>query len=701
IKENFTFEGVDEAKMYKKNLNKNYIKKGLTPDFTKHPKLRCNWDSFKYYHHLGPGGYKKGIIKWKRMEDDIIAKGIVPATLKWPEQAKHWYYAHGGTLNPKNGSFVFGQELREAAMRLVELIKSTAEGSFVPDREKDELTMALGNPEHPGYCRGKGVIPWKFAFREHIDSYRRHQISKARTTAVRMEEAIDRREQLHHQGANVDVSPYQHRSSVASTEAPAGGPSDMVEDNQRHPMDDITVRVPCEFVNPVKNKLILVSYGVTEQPTKGQRIHGVEILARGYAKVRVDRVVNGWDDLKLEVPGSDKEKNLGETIHGWILWPKRYIRIPQPNPSTLGLSPQGSSARLPTPSARAPSPLANRDPSMSQHSPPADRDPNMILLTAATKKKPKEKQPEPKKPYDITYAKLDAVVDAQVKAHFAPKPPIKKDTPLDRVKFQVFIRSMELEKKKKSEKPPLSDYDRTITKAFQKKKKSGSTIPQLGTQSNQSVATLQKFELGKPLVWPQFSNEDVQIAPIVHGGFSQRFSHGRSLDWRSTLFRGEAIINVPLEEFYFLYNQDALDKSLISSWVFHYAMPYLLFYFVSCMMEIQACRRIGLYDVGFMDPNVINEANVRDKPNRTLKNIYNFLDKQHYKKYILLPYNFNMVYILDSLRTPRNQYTNLIDMLNRAWARFRQHHLGEFKKQLHIHFEFSVCIEFTHLVSLP
>ncbi|KAK8445231.1 hypothetical protein SEVIR_9G283742v4 [Setaria viridis] len=105
-----------------------------------------------------------------------------------------------------------------------------------------------------------------------------------------------------------------------------------------------------------------------------------------------------------------------------------------------------------------------------------------------------------------------------------------------------------------------------------------------------------------------------------------------------------------------------------------------------------------------MDPNVINEGNVRDKLNRTLKNIYNFLDKQHYKKYILLPYNFNfhwillvividrsMVYILNSLRRPINQYTDLIDMFNIAWARFHQHHSGEFKEQLHINSKF-LCL---------
>ena len=93
-----------------------------------------------------------------------MAKGIAPATLDWPERAKHYYFAHGGKLNPEDGTLLPGDQLRETAARLVELIRHTAEGSFVPDRENDELTMALGTKEHGGRCRGKGVIPWKEAF---------------------------------------------------------------------------------------------------------------------------------------------------------------------------------------------------------------------------------------------------------------------------------------------------------------------------------------------------------------------------------------------------------------------------------------------------------------------------------------------------------------------------------------------------------
>ena len=53
-----------------------------------------------------------------------------------------------------------------------------AEGTFQPDTERDELTYALGNPEHPGRTRGKCVVPWKYGFRDYIESYRSRQRRK-------------------------------------------------------------------------------------------------------------------------------------------------------------------------------------------------------------------------------------------------------------------------------------------------------------------------------------------------------------------------------------------------------------------------------------------------------------------------------------------------------------------------------------------
>ena len=48
----------------------------------------------------------------------------------------------------EDGSFVTSDAIREAATKLDDALKAMSEGSFKPDREKDELTYALGIPNH-------------------------------------------------------------------------------------------------------------------------------------------------------------------------------------------------------------------------------------------------------------------------------------------------------------------------------------------------------------------------------------------------------------------------------------------------------------------------------------------------------------------------------------------------------------------------
>ncbi len=135
--------------------------KGLTPNFNTFPKLRDHWDEFvayktgqqgqammdrnkenatkmKYHHHLGSGGYSIAMPKWEETEASLVKRGIEPTTGKWPDRSKFWYYAHGGTLNPVDGSLVFSDQIREAASRLTDAVEASSQGTFRPDREKDK-----------------------------------------------------------------------------------------------------------------------------------------------------------------------------------------------------------------------------------------------------------------------------------------------------------------------------------------------------------------------------------------------------------------------------------------------------------------------------------------------------------------------------------------------------------------------------------
>jgi hypothetical protein len=82
------------------------------------------------------------------MEEDLIARGIVPLTFNWLLRAKSYFYAHRGTLNMEDGSFVTSDWIREATDKLEMAFVAIAKGTLKPDREKDELTSTLGTPEH-------------------------------------------------------------------------------------------------------------------------------------------------------------------------------------------------------------------------------------------------------------------------------------------------------------------------------------------------------------------------------------------------------------------------------------------------------------------------------------------------------------------------------------------------------------------------
>jgi hypothetical protein len=113
---------------FKKKLTRDFIKNNQTPNWDEYPKIKDHWKSFveykksenfsqksaqaknsaskkgEYNNRLGRGCYAVAIPKWRKMEQDLIAKGIISVVFHWPERSKNWYYAHGGRLNPNDGT---------------------------------------------------------------------------------------------------------------------------------------------------------------------------------------------------------------------------------------------------------------------------------------------------------------------------------------------------------------------------------------------------------------------------------------------------------------------------------------------------------------------------------------------------------------------------------------------------------------------
>jgi hypothetical protein len=84
------------------------------------------------------------------MENELRNRGITPGIEGWPKRAKHWWYEHGGSLDPAIGECVHRKQTFTPTTKLVKAMEDDQEGLIHVDRDNDELTHALENPEHTG-----------------------------------------------------------------------------------------------------------------------------------------------------------------------------------------------------------------------------------------------------------------------------------------------------------------------------------------------------------------------------------------------------------------------------------------------------------------------------------------------------------------------------------------------------------------------
>jgi hypothetical protein len=52
------------------------------------------------------------------------------------------------------------------------------------------------------------------------------------------------------------------------------------------------------------------------------------------------------------------------------------------------------------------------------------------------------------------------------------------------------------------------------------------------------------------------------------------------------------------------------------------------------------CKKKGIYDVGFIDPYIVNENMLQNHPKDVEHDLFTFFTEQSLKREILFPYNF-------------------------------------------------------------
>ena len=89
-------------------------------------------------------------------------------------------------------------------------------------------------------------------------------------------------------------------------------------------MDDVKEMKECDLHYPVGNVSTKVASGSALPCTPGA-LHHNNPIAYGYARVTVEDIVQGFEDLEIDKPTPEGERRLGDVKRQFILWKKKYI----------------------------------------------------------------------------------------------------------------------------------------------------------------------------------------------------------------------------------------------------------------------------------------------------------------------------------------------------------------------------------------
>ena len=91
---------------------------------------RKNAAKKKYHHKLGTGGYATAMPKWHKIEEALLAKGIIqePIRDEWEQRARIFFLANESEYDNETGDLVCSDGIKIPRETWLKVVKEIKEG---------------------------------------------------------------------------------------------------------------------------------------------------------------------------------------------------------------------------------------------------------------------------------------------------------------------------------------------------------------------------------------------------------------------------------------------------------------------------------------------------------------------------------------------------------------------------------------------
>ncbi|BAD53094.1 hydroxyproline-rich glycoprotein-like [Oryza sativa Japonica Group] len=344
----------------------------------------------RYPHRLGSSGYAGHVDQWRETEQRFAAAGKPLLVDPMVERSKNWVWARSTGQVSDEGDILFETpDIEQVTTNLQQIVEKERAGQFVPRRERDQLTVALGTAEHSGRVRGLSSKPsWKIGFPHDAPSYKKRDKYKEQLSYKIYAQVKEHFYSL--VAKNPTAFPRlfpDGQQPTQSTQQTTNAPSSVGSvETTPFPMDGITGPTPCSLVVPIgrarKTKEVATGLAIP-----GCQLHNTAI-PEDYARVQVAKVHRDHISLELDIPAPERIELLGDAVNQFMLWHRRDIILTAAVPAAGSSTPSSSQARTVAASASPSPPGPPSPPNLASplpfRSPPRQPTPPPLSSTACS-----------------------------------------------------------------------------------------------------------------------------------------------------------------------------------------------------------------------------------------------------------------------------------------------------------------------------